>query len=146
MKRSENTGAASPSDDEPPDSRTASRRLLRVDPDSPFASALSCFLASDQAQLASLTAIANIFLSEVVAALNPIDFIPGEPYCHRSIRESAPVEDSSSASSESILSPAPDTAASSDSPAPQPQLPKFPGYRPTHSVFTWSTTTPGLRT
>ncbi len=138
VKRPENTGAASPSgDDEPPDPRTASRRLLRVDPDSPFAPALSCFLASDQAQLASLAAIANIFLSEVIADLNPTDFIPGEPYCHRSIRESAPVEAASSGSSESILSPAPDTEAFSDSPACQPQLPKFPGYRPTHSVFTW---------
>lgn len=148
VKRTDGNDAATPpSDDEPPDPqdsdpRASSQRLLRVDPESPFAPALDCFLASDRAQLASLAAIANIFLAEVIAALNPIGYNADEAYCHRTIRDSVLGGTTLAAQGEAIISSAADTedserVTSSDSSAPSPQLPKFPGYRPTHSIYSW---------
>lgn len=135
-------------DDEPPD-RSRTRRL-RIDPDSPYADALSVYSACDRAQLAAWETTASLFLTDVIAHLDLLNSSPEFPYRHASLTETARRHARAHGSAADWVSevdpdPAPVTAAgdceaapaSASDPFAAAPLPGFPKFRETQTIYGW---------
>lgn len=135
-------------DDEPPDRSRTPR--LRIDPDSPYAEALSVYSACDRAQLAAWETTASLFLHDVIAHLDLINPSPESPYNHASLTETARRHARAHGSEADWVSevdpdPAPPSVAgdpeaaptsTSDATVPAP-LPGFPKFREAQTVYGW---------
>lgn len=132
-------------DDEPPDPRR-----LRVDPDSPYADALSVYSACDRAQLAAWETTASLFLHDVIAHLDLLNPSPESPYRHASLTETARRHARTHGSDADWVSevdpdPAPSPAAGDPEAAPTSApdftvpapLPGFPRFRETQTIYGW---------
>lgn len=135
-------------DDEPPDRPITPR--LTVDPDSPYAEALSVYSACDRAQFAAWETTASLFLTDVIAHLDLLNCSPESPYRHASLTETARRHARAHGSDADWVSevdpdPAPTTTAgdceaapaSASDPFAAAPLPGFPKFRETQTIYGW---------